>query len=40
MVEERDFKRENLSRKYTAKMLYKYNDNKFERVYLKKLEKN
>ena len=40
MVEERDFIREKLPRKYTAKMLYKYNNNKFKRIYLKKLERN
>jgi len=40
MVEERNFKREKLPRKYTAKITYKYNDNKFKRVFLKKLERN
>jgi len=40
MTENRDFRRRELFEKYTAKMLYKYNDSKFERVYLKKLERN
>jgi len=40
MVEERDFRREDLLEKYIAKMLYRWNDGKFEDKYLKKLEKN
>jgi len=39
MVEERDFRREELLGKYTAKMLYRWNDRKFEEEYLKKLER-
>ena len=40
IVEEKDFRRRELLRKYIAKMLYKYNDRKFENKYLKKLERN
>jgi len=40
MVEERDFKRGELSRKYIVKMLYGWDNSKFEDKYLKKLEKN
>ena len=40
MVEERDFKREELPRKFTAKILYGWDDGKFEEEYLKKLERN
>jgi len=38
MVEERNFRREELSGKFTAKMLYRWNDGKFEEEYLRKLE--
>ena len=37
---ERDFRKEDLPRKYIAKKLYGWNDGKFEDKYLKKLEKN
>jgi len=40
IVEERDFRREELLGKYIAKMLYGWNDGKFEKEYLKKLERN
>jgi len=40
MVEERDFRRRELSGKYTVKMLYGWDDGKFENKYLKKLERN
>jgi len=40
MVEERDFKREELSGKYMAKMLCGWDDGKFEEEYLRKLERN
>jgi len=40
MVEERDFRRGELPGKYTAKLLYGWDDKKFEDEYLKKLEKN
>jgi len=40
MAEERDFRREELPGKFMAKMLYGWNDKKFEDEYLKKLEKN
>jgi len=40
MAEERDFRREELPGKFTAKMLYEWNDGKFEEEYLKKLERN
>ena len=40
MVEERDFRREELPGKYMAKMLYIWNDRKFKEEYLRKLERN
>ena len=40
IAEERDFRREELPGKFTAKMLYGWDDGKFEEEYLKKLEKN
>ena len=40
MAEERDFRREELQGKFTAKMLYGWDDGKFEDKYLKKLERN
>ena len=39
-VEERDFRREELPGKFMARMLYGWNDGKFEEEYLKKLERN
>ena len=40
IVEERDFKREELPGKFIAKVLYRWDDGKFEEEYLKKLERN
>ena len=40
MVEERNFKRGELLGKFTARMLYGWDDGKFEEEYLKKLERN
>jgi len=40
MVEERDYRREELLGKFTAKILYRWDNRKFEEEYLKKLEKN
>ena len=40
MVEERDFRRGELPEKFTAKMLYGWDDRKFEEEYLKKLKRN
>ena len=40
MAEERDFRRGDLLEKFTAKILYKWDDRKFEEKYLKKLERN
>ena len=40
MVEERDFRRGELAGKYMAKLLYEWDNKKFEDEYLKKLEKN
>ena len=40
MVEERDFKRGELLGKYIAKMLYRWDNRKFEKKYLKKLKRN
>jgi len=39
MMEERDFRRGELPGKYTVKMLYGWDDRKFEEKYLRKLEK-
>ena len=39
-MEEKDFRREKLPGKYMAKMLYRWNDGKFEEEYLRKLERN
>jgi len=38
--EDKVFKRGELPRKYTAKLLYGWNNGKFEKKYLKKLERN
>ena len=35
-----EFKKSELLGKYTARILFGWNDNKFENKYLKKLEKN
>ena len=40
MVEKRDFRRGELPEKFTTKMLYGWDDRKFEEEYLKKLERN
>jgi len=40
LAEEKDFRRGELPGKYMVKMLYEWNDEKFENEYLKKLEKN
>ena len=40
IVEERDFRRGELLEKYIAKMLYKWNNEKFKNEYLKRLERN
>ena len=40
IVEEKNFRRGELLRKYMAKMLYEWDDEKFEKEYLRKLEKN
>jgi len=40
MVEERNFRREELPGKFMAKMLYRWDNRKFEEEYLRKLEKN
>jgi len=40
MAEERDFRRGELLGKFTARMLYGWDDGKFEEEYLRKLEKN
>ena len=39
IVEERDFRRRELPGKYIAKMLYGWDDEKFENEYLRKLER-
>ena len=40
MEEEKDFRRGELPGKFMAKMLYGWDDRKFEEEYLKKLERN
>ena len=39
-MEEKDFRRGELLGKYTVKMLYRWDDRKFEEEYLRKLERN
>ena len=39
-AKDRDFRRGELPGKFTAKMLYGWDDKRFEEEYLKKLEKN
>jgi len=40
MIEEKDFRRRELPGKYIAKILYEWDDGKFEKEYLRKLERN
>ena len=40
MMEEKDFRRRELLEKYMAKILYRWDDGKFEEEYLRKLERN
>jgi len=40
MVEEKDFRKEELLVKFTAKILYGWNNGKFEEEYLRNLERN
>ena len=40
IAEERDFRRKELLGKFTARMLYRWDDGKFEEKYLRKLERN
>ena len=40
IAEKKDFKREKLLEKFTARMLYGWDDGKFKEEYLKKLERN
>ena len=40
IAKERDFRREKLLGKFTARMLYRWDNGKFEEEYLKKLERN
>ena len=40
LAEKKDFRRGELPGKYIAKMLYGWDDRKFENGYLKKLERN
>jgi len=40
MTEEKNFRRGDLLGRFIAKMLYRWNDGKFEEEYLKKLERN
>ena len=39
-IEEKDFRKRELLEKYIAKMLYGWDDGKFEKEYLRKLERN
>ena len=40
MVEKKDFRREELPGRYIVKMLYGWDNGKFEKKYLRKLERN
>ena len=40
MVEDKDLRKEELLERYIAKMLYEWNNGKFNDKYLKKLERN
>ena len=40
IAEKKDFRRGELLEKYTAKMLYRWDNRKFEEEYLRKLERN
>jgi len=40
IMEEKDFQRGELPKKYIAKMLYGWDNGKFEEEYLRKLERN
>ena len=40
IAEKRDFRREELPERYMVKMLYEWDDRKFEDKYLKRLERN
>ena len=40
MAKEKNFRRGKLLEKFTAKILYRWDDGKFEEKYLKKLERN
>jgi len=40
IVEEKNVRREELLGKFMAKMLYRWNNGKFEEEYLRKLERN
>ena len=40
MVEEKDFRKRELPEKYMVKILYGWDNRKFEDEYLKKLERN
>ena len=40
MAEEKNFRREELPGKFMAKMLYRWDDGKFKKEYLRKLERN
>jgi len=40
MAEEKDFRRGELPEKFIVKMLYGWNNGKFEEEYLRKLERN
>ena len=39
-LEAEEFKRGELPKRYTAKLLYRWDDKKFDEEYLKKLERN
>jgi len=40
MAEEKDFRRRELLEKFIVKILYRWDDRKFEKEYLRKLERN
>ena len=40
MIEEKNFRKRELLERYTTKILYRWDDRKFEKEYLRKLERN
>ena len=40
MIKKKNFRKEKLPEKYMAKMLYRWDNRKYEKEYLRKLERN